>query len=454
MPFPTEVLENFNDLSAWLIYGSGGVVSGNKVAGGGSGNQINWRGIQSGNKFRIRFVITPSTNAGDHGIFGGFTITDAPGASTLGSGGNYLANAKCIAYRNSNYGGFVMYDGITNTTHLIKPNAEIDNTGATSYLCQITSDGTYVTYSVSKLDGSADKQYTEVANYTPTNLLLQVYDTDRYMFKFGFRNDFQQYSDSSFNHVLVICPQIGGTSPNTYIRVPANFTTAMNPFGVLCFHGYGSTAISQWRDTTNIRGVVDNLVSNGYICAASDGDSTANWGNPAGVTAYYNLYQYLITNFGIKTKMNILANSMGSLCALILAYTYKSLINAIVITSGASDLVNDYFNPSFTASVNAAYGIAGSTPSSTFDSTGRNPHLRLRELAQFPIKEWHSTDDTVIPYAVAQNLYNTINNYGGNATLITTTGGHSSAAIWDATNTSNFFNSPPVVGTLKSKYKF
>lgn len=406
---PIEVIENFASLDNWNVSG-GLIVANNKVSGNGVPNGDAWIDVSPTNVFRMEFYITPNSTP-DNGIFCG--VTTAPVGDT--------SKWKAIAYR-SNYGGIVFFNG--GTTTVIIPNESLVANGTKKYKCQIISTGTEVFFTVSNEDGSGDKTLRITENLQASKIFFRVADTTDYIEKITWKPSLKKYSNSSYDTEMVLLPMINGTE--CYIRIPSDFNGEVRN-SVLLLHGYTTTATSMWRDRANERNCNNALVSAGYITGATDAHGN-NWGNPQSTQDIKSLLEYLIAKFGVNSKACLFLNSMGGLTGFNYALTHPDTVKGIMATAPCTDLTFAVNAKDFSNSVLTAHG----TTKTTFfkDTRGRDPHMRFKELAKLPMKIWHASDDTVIPFNLSRNLIRTINKAGGRATLVIVTGGHSGGALW------------------------
>lgn len=145
------------------------------------------------------------------------------------------------------------------------------------------------------------------------------------------------------------------------------------------------------------------LLNTNYAIASLS--TPLNWGNDLSVTRYNLFYDHLDSEYTV-TKMVAYGHSMGALPSLTgiidghIPFTHWAGIYPVC------DLADAYTNPSFTALINAAYGING-TPYATA-TAGNDPILEAAApFNGIKMRYYASADDDEVPKAAHSDAFAT-----------------------------------------------
>lgn len=174
------------------------------------------------------------------------------------------------------------------------------------------------------------------------------------------------------------------------ILIPDNYVSS----AVVYHHGAGETAASLTSDTLK-QGVVNRLLSDGYLVASSDA-AGENWGNQAGLDAYAALQSYLATNYA-PTKMAIFSQSMGGCTGLqtFAAGGYVAWFGIFPVCSLSSMFASNA--GTYAGAIRAAFGIASDGSDYASKTSGHDPALlSSAAFSRLPMRFWASASDTVV----------------------------------------------------------
>jgi len=153
--------------------------------------------------------------------------------------------------------------------------------------------------------------------------------------------------------ITTITPTVGGT-PTRIARLTQINTTDPTKV-VIYFHGSGETENDAFTGAG--KGIVDKLLSEGYIVASSLGTGNG-WGNAASQASYKALYDYLIANYNVS-NVYFIGQSMGGLASLnLIAGGTVPKVDGWYGIGPVTNLAAAYAN-GFSSLIEAAYGFSG-----------------------------------------------------------------------------------------------
>lgn len=203
--------------------------------------------------------------------------------------------------------------------------------------------------------------------------------------------------------------------------------------GIVYCHGFGGTELEAHTPDLPTRAMadfIDTIVGAGYpVLSCYLGGNL--WGNPTAVSRVDSAVAYLATMGARSDRVGFVGQSMGHLSAMnwVAASSSNRAKTRFVLSSmGVCDLNNIHGNPSYGASIDAAYGGAYSNSN---QGVASNPSLN--SVTKFPALPWlgfYGTSDTTCPPVTARSLANTV---GPTATVLEVPGGHDfpTVANWD-----------------------
>jgi hypothetical protein len=224
------------------------------------------------------------------------------------------------------------------------------------------------------------------------------------------------------------------------IQLPATYDPRIPAPVVVAFHqSLGGDQNTFWSDS-RMQATTDALSAAGFIVAAAK-DTGDRWGNAASVAAYLDLYKYVRTKFA-TSHLLFYAVSMGTLTALnALASTTWPTPTAVAAIGGVVNLDLLHANATYTASVRAAYGVAGDGSDYTTKTAGYNPAMKpATDFRGVPFRLYTSTGDTAVTKAGNQDALTTI--LGTTVPEVTTilgSGGHLDASQFQAADVVTFY---------------
>lgn len=197
-----------------------------------------------------------------------------------------------------------------------------------------------------------------------------------------------------------------------YIVAPAYIDTDNLPTLVIYNHGSITFVEEDMDDTfkSNLLEYGEPFTENNYIFAVSNAHGV-NWGNSESIQDNYNMYQYIMLNYGIQETVYMIGFSMGGLPTMNFASTYPELVRKLAL-------------------------LAPTTRTGEWDSD------RVRKIMDMDIKIWHGTNDVNVGYSNTLGLVNKIESLGKDIELVTLEG----LTHWDVdteyvTDILEFFNS-------------
>lgn len=187
------------------------------------------------------------------------------------------------------------------------------------------------------------------------------------------------------------------------------------------FHGAGETENSAFTQIDEKR-ITDFLISKGIIVATSYANGVA-WGNQTSQDDYYDLYDYINSNFDIG-KVVFIAQSMGGLASLNLLASGRIDVDCWYGIFPVTNLYNMYQGV-FASEIETAYGFSGSenysAATSGFDPNTKTnsdfPKVRIRMTASY-------ADNLVLRSQNSDLFFTKMNGYSPKCELVSHTGDH------------------------------
>lgn len=226
------------------------------------------------------------------------------------------------------------------------------------------------------------------------------------------------------------------------IQLPANIN-GMAPTKVAVFFHQASTgnrnSVMTEARWTALR---QALMSNGYALLSAD-DMGDRWGNPASVANYKALLEWVRSRVYCG-KLYLIAYSMGGLPMWNSISHGEMSPAAVTAICSVCDLIAMRSNPTFTASIDAAWG---STSDATLiaNSAGYDPMTSSKPLyAGVPYQFNIGASDAVVPPAQHTNLFEpSIAPYASSTQVNTLGTGHGPAECFDPLVILPHFNAHP-----------
>jgi hypothetical protein len=419
-----SLTESWANLTAWTLAGTPGLqVSGGKAfstgQGGGSGATRPWALGTTGTG-RAVFNYTRAAAPGTGGVIIGVS-KDASGATPSAGGGNAIG---------------IYLKGGNNTQVMNQGTAtDIPVTGilpAGNYIVTVTVDAVNISLVIVKTDGT-NEQRAKVARAGFNIQTLYVFNSDA-----------NQLTGSSIGAlgarqaIATVTPRAGiegvgrtihwssNAGNNCKLELPPAYDSRTPVPLVIAFHGNSSDE-NLFTDNAGQKTVGDALVNAGFaVLSAAYSPGTSTWGAQGSLDAYYAAYKWTRDNYAIG-PVALYGNSMGGIESLLtLAERRIPGIVAWVGMSPAFDLANAYANATFTATINAAYGIPGSGTYAA-QTAGHDPALMAGSAFRgLPMRAWAATDDATVPKVNnADPLMALVAPFAVEGSVVATTGGHS-----------------------------
>lgn len=400
--------------------------------GAGSGQNHSYA-LAASDNLRAVFNVNVPAGTTSGGVIVG--VSSAAAGSAPAAGGNdafglYLNLGVGTVFKQ-------MSNGVaTNLTPVI---AEGD------YIITVIVDQVYISVTACKTDGTVDAYVRRLrAGFTVNN--LYVFNSDTRVLA-----GMSVSACAARKGLQTIAPRTGvegvaktihwsGDGTQSWMAfLPAGYDSRKPLPVVMCFHGSG-TDETAWISNGNYSALQRACVNAGYIVVScSLNASKTTWGNAASTDAYYAAYKFVRDNYAIG-PVAIFANSMGGIESLnALAANKIPGVVAWVGTAATTNLLENYNNANFTASITNAYGIAGDYEAKT---TGKDPNL-LPEYSfrQLPMLFITATDDVAVtPSTNALAFAEKMQKVCPVVTSTLTTGGHSFAIDPFLIQITSFFN--------------
>lgn len=423
--------EQFASLSAWAVGANGLQVSGGRVyaptSGAGAGSNANYSFALTASencRFLTDISIATSTN-----VIVGFS-TDAAGAVPAAGGA-------------SAYGLYFRWNGGTVQSMAAGTAADVSTaTIATGDVYQVSAvaDTWYLTFSAVKRDGTKTFRYrTARAGKTVGNLHIHSSNTSGLsggsIGPVYARKQFGSMPRSNGGEAGMPSGLTeywtGDGTNNATLWLPRNYDSRNPCPVVIVCHPYGSSDVGFWADHNNGQPIRNALCAAGFaVIGACYNSNLTTWGAEASLNSYLLAYKLFRDRFALGSVC-LLGVSMGGFESLLLhtrgvikgAIAWAGIVPGFSLSAAYADTVNG-----FQAAINTAYNISGDYPQKT---AGYDVALRpASDFQRIPSFVAHATDDSVLPTALhATPLLNRLTEAGCPTTVVTFTGGHSSASI-------------------------
>lgn len=172
--------------------------------------------------------------------------------------------------------------------------------------------------------------------------------------------------------------------------LPKNYTGGGR--GTIYGHGYTSSAL-EGTFTSFVGKIAEKI---GPILVTDLG-GPATFGNDAAIARAADARSFFISKYGVDSKVNIFAGSMGVLNLLNWAQRNPGQVNAMALTIPATSLAALY--PTFQTQIDAAYG--GTSAYNSARAAHSPIEYAMNAWPNIPMKLWNSTNDpTVLPATV------------------------------------------------------
>jgi hypothetical protein len=168
--------------------------------------------------------------------------------------------------------------------------------------------------------------------------------------------------------------------------------------GLVVYHGgSGENVTAPLVDSLKFA-LVAAIRAAGYVMASSSAHG-ANFGTDADLADYAELEAYCADVWKISRVIH-LSQSMGGLSGMLTASNRLLPVRGWVGIYPVCNLANMYANPSFTAAIKTAYGIAEDGSDYAAKTAGHDPVLLIaNKFGGLRMRFYASPDDTVVPKA-------------------------------------------------------
>lgn len=420
--------EAWTDLSGWA--GTNVQVSAGRAYGTTGAGGINHAfrvppGSVARAVFKVNFV---SGAASGQGVLVGLSRTTVGAAPATGGG-----TSRGLYFRSDGASSGVLNpisDGV-------QASSIFSGLGTSTWFVTVTVDENY--YAISATAESGGKPRTlyrwsrDDVSYPLNNLTIMINDA-----RGTSGSSVEAITEARIGAIATGKVSTGGISghrgsvdgDNFLILTPASYDSSRPSPAIIAFHGNGSDE-THWISNSNGKAVADAFLAAGFVViAAANTGSVSTWGADAGLDAYTRAYQYARDHYNIGAIV-FYANSMGSIESLnVLARDAIPGVSAWIGTVPTYDLAENYANPLFTSTIDAAYGGSYVVNGAGHDPARINP-LKFRGI---PMWMLIATDDTsVTPSANGQALY-LATAQTNERTKVEVTGGHSTGQIASQAN--------------------
>lgn len=188
---------------------------------------------------------------------------------------------------------------------------------------------------------------------------------------------------------------------------------------LIALHGSGREALS-YRDVPFYTKQRNLALKCGYIFACiSNGSDT--FGTDKGYDNIIKLYEYMKTNYKIQNKIALWASSAGGL---MMHRFYRAFPNEIKLLLGTFPIYNPMTTKKL-ASLLDAYGAKSEEDLMNIVKEYSPNEFPLNIYEDTKIVIAHGSEDDTVLLSQSEELFNQVNDYGGDMDLIKTPGGHS-----------------------------
>lgn len=205
--------------------------------------------------------------------------------------------------------------------------------------------------------------------------------------------------------------------------LPWDFKGDGKVMGVVACHGYGGDELELYTpDGTkgNFHAIIRAVVAAGYpVVMCYNGGN--QWGNSTAVSRVASARSYLQGTLGAKTgKVLLIGQSMGHLAVMNYASQNPANVAAVFSSMGVADLSDIHANPSYTGTIDAAYGGTW-TQSANGATSNPTTQAKAGKYAGLPWLCYHGSTDTTCPPTTQSTLQAAI---GSTARRVQVSGGH------------------------------
>ncbi|HEX8457906.1 MAG TPA: hypothetical protein VF656_11460 [Pyrinomonadaceae bacterium] len=201
---------------------------------------------------------------------------------------------------------------------------------------------------------------------------------------------------------------------------------------VILNHAAGFTE-RQFNDLTAYRPLLDALLDEGYIVAASrltDNPATGanNWGNQAAIDANVEMYGHVRDHYRVDSaRVAMIGSSMGGLATMLAFADGRVPLRGAALYSAVLNLRHQFVtNPFMARGIRVAYGIADDDSNYDAKTAGHDPILRPPATYSGRRFRFYSAhDDTLVSHEVnTRSMSALINESATESGVVELTGGH------------------------------
>lgn len=268
------------------------------------------------------------------------------------------------------------------------------------------------------------------------------------------------YLAAKWSRAIFTLPNFGTIAADNWVlQVPPSYTSGASKL-IMFHHGHGFDGNEIYTDSL-LWSTVQALQTAGYWIASSD-LAVDGWGNPASVTAAYNLLSLLssgsypsfskVLAWGISmgglSSLNSLADSRfaGRISGWHGTYPACSLANMYNNgTTGTSSVGGSYYPGEYYPNIATAYGIGSPTPTYATATAGSDPlTLPASAFPAIPYRFVASASDSAVNKAANSDAMITLLNGRSPAppevSLRVHTGDHGDPTAFSGSDTVSFFD--------------
>lgn len=417
-----DVIETWQDYSEWSAPTaqqlSGGRTYSSGQPGGAAGMYRSFE-VGAGMPFRAVFPVQINAGAPSGGLIVG--VSDSASTDPYQSG----ASATVRGFYFSGAGLNRYEKGVSTLLDATAKDA------SAHWVVTVISDGTFLSFSARRADGTKEYRYRIDASTAATRSLAVWVGDNRQL---GGNSVGPIWAKTTLASVRprvsienVATPAwsaIGST--NMWYATPAGFDSRVPTPMVLMFHGNTSDE-KHWQDHASGRAIANAFLTEGYIVVGATSPNKSSFGNQASLDAYYDAYRYISQRFPIGPVV-VYANSMGAMEGLLtIASGRVPGVVAYIATSASIDLAQRFTDPGNNALIRTAYGIAADGSDYAAKTSGHDAmRIPADDYLGLPTLLIAASDDAVVPMASHTEAFAAkVAGTSREVRVITTTGGHS-----------------------------